>query len=143
MKTAETRKTSKNLLVILRSLVGLIGLFLLLAAFTFWPASYGVPSFNQVRAAHSRSESVLLDRHEEIIHELRTNNTARRLDWLPIQSVSPAQKKSCSSISSSGSAQAIGGGLQPFGLSDAPPHSICIYHEVGETSFLARKYKDR
>jgi len=90
MRTANTRKTSKKLLAILCGLVGLIGLFLLLAAFTFWPASDGVPSFNQVRAAHSRSESVLLDRHEEIIHELRTNNTARRLDWLPIQSISPA-----------------------------------------------------
>jgi hypothetical protein len=86
MRTAKTRKTSKKLLVILCGLGGLCGLFLLLAAFTLWPASYGVPSFNQVRAAQSRSESVLLDRHGEIIQELRTNNTARRLNWLPIQS---------------------------------------------------------
>ncbi len=49
-----------------------------------------VPSFEQVRAAHTVSESVLLDRHGEVIHEVRTDNNARRLSWVPLAQVSPA-----------------------------------------------------
>ena len=63
-----------------------LGLFL----FTFFPGKSLMPSFEEVQAAHSRSESVLLDRHGEIIQELRTDASARRLDWVAIKSVSPA-----------------------------------------------------
>jgi penicillin-binding protein 1C len=89
MKSASKHK-SKKLNALLCGLGGLGGLFLLLAILTIWPASYSVPSFNQVRAAPGRSESVLLDRHGEVIHELRTNNTARRLEWVTLQNISPA-----------------------------------------------------
>ncbi|MBZ5497324.1 MAG: penicillin-binding protein 1C [Acidobacteriia bacterium] len=63
---------------------------LIVLMFTFLPGPAGVPSFEEVRAAHSRSESVLLDRHGEIIHEQRTDSSARRLDWVPLPAVSPA-----------------------------------------------------
>ncbi len=49
-----------------------------------------MPGFEQVRAAHSRSEALLLDRRHEIIHELRVDEHGRRLDWIPLQEISPA-----------------------------------------------------
>jgi penicillin-binding protein 1C len=53
-------------------------------------SSVRFPSFREVRAAYTRSEAVLLDRHGEIIHELRVNARGRRLDWIALQDVSPA-----------------------------------------------------
>ena len=77
-----------------RILFGICGLILVAAAtllaFTLLPGNSGVPSFEQVRAAQSRSESVLVDRHGEILHEQRTNSRTRRLDWVPLSTVSPA-----------------------------------------------------
>ena len=72
--------------------LGLVGCGLILAFlwFTFYPGKLLVPSFEEVHAAHSRSESVLLDRHGEIIQELRTDTSARRLDWVPLKEISPA-----------------------------------------------------
>ncbi len=49
-----------------------------------------LPTFEQVRAAHRSSESVLLDRHGEPLHELRTDPTRRRLEWVRLDDVSPA-----------------------------------------------------
>src|SRR5512139_2496185 len=49
-----------------------------------------VPSFEEVRASHRKSDSLLLDRHGEVIHELRVNPAGRRLDWTPLQDISPA-----------------------------------------------------
>lgn len=58
--------------------------------FTLFPSGSRTPSFDLVRAAHTRSELILLDRHGEIIQERRTDNRARRLDWVPLDDVSPA-----------------------------------------------------
>ncbi|MCC6715054.1 MAG: penicillin-binding protein 1C [Gammaproteobacteria bacterium] len=44
----------------------------------------------QVRAAHQSSEARLLDRHGAIIHELRIDERGRRLEWTPIEAISPA-----------------------------------------------------
>ncbi len=49
-----------------------------------------MPSFEEVRAGHSQSESILLDRHGEIIHERRTDDSARRLDWVSLDNISAA-----------------------------------------------------
>lgn len=49
-----------------------------------------IPSFEEVRTARSRSESVLLDRNGEVIQEQRTDPSARRLDWAELDTVSPA-----------------------------------------------------
>jgi penicillin-binding protein 1C len=46
--------------------------------------------FEQVRAGYIGSESLLLDRHGEVLHELRTNDRSRRLDWVRFQEISPA-----------------------------------------------------
>ncbi|MGH8515304.1 MAG: hypothetical protein ACREV8_15460, partial [Gammaproteobacteria bacterium] len=40
-----------------------------------------VPSYARVRADYRTSEKQLLDRHGEIIHELRVDATRRRLGW--------------------------------------------------------------
>ena len=50
----------------------------------------GVPAFKEVRASHRKSDSLLLDRHGEVIHELRTNPIGRRLDWTALRDISPA-----------------------------------------------------
>jgi len=49
-----------------------------------------LPRFEQVKAAHRPSDSVLLDRHGEPLHTLRTDMKARRLAWVPLAEVSPA-----------------------------------------------------
>ena len=48
------------------------------------------PELATVRASFRSSESVLLDRHGEPLHELRTDPTRRRLEWVPLDRVSPA-----------------------------------------------------
>jgi penicillin-binding protein 1C len=49
-----------------------------------------LPEFAQVRSAHIRSDVQLLDRHGELLHELRVNASVRRLAWVPITDISPA-----------------------------------------------------
>jgi penicillin-binding protein 1C len=48
------------------------------------------PDLHAVRAGFRSSESVLLDRHGEALHELRTDPTRRRLEWVALERVSPA-----------------------------------------------------
>jgi penicillin-binding protein 1C len=54
----------------------------------------GSASFEQVRAAHLRSDGLLFDRHGEVIHELRTDERGRRLDWIRLKDISPALQSS-------------------------------------------------
>ena len=62
-----------------------------LAAALVAPASgAAVPTYDQVRKAHVSTEGVLLDRHGEVIHELRVDMHGRRLDWVTLEQVSPA-----------------------------------------------------
>ncbi|MEJ5375819.1 MAG: penicillin-binding protein 1C [bacterium] len=49
-----------------------------------------LPSFQEVRASWVSSDSILLDRHGEPIHELRKDKEQRRLEWVAIGQVSPA-----------------------------------------------------
>ncbi len=49
-----------------------------------------VPGYQKVKMAHTTSEARLLDRHGEIIHELRVDSIGRRLEWTPLAEVSPA-----------------------------------------------------
>jgi penicillin-binding protein 1C len=48
------------------------------------------PDLASVRANYRSSESVLLDRHGEALHELRTDPTRRRLEWVPLDCISAA-----------------------------------------------------
>ena len=46
------------------------------------------PSFQEVRESLETSESVLLDRNGKVLHEMRTREEERRLDWIPLKDVS-------------------------------------------------------
>ena len=52
-----------------------------------------MPSYPEVRKVYMKSDSLLLDRHGEIIHELRMDFKQRRLDWTPLRDISPALKE--------------------------------------------------
>jgi penicillin-binding protein 1C len=48
------------------------------------------PSYQAVRAAYRPSDVRLLDRSGEVIHELRIDETRRRLEWTRLADISPA-----------------------------------------------------
>ena len=52
--------------------------------------SVALPSYQDVRAARSVSDAVLLDRYREVIHELRVDPKGRRLAWTRLADISPA-----------------------------------------------------
>jgi penicillin-binding protein 1C len=52
--------------------------------------AYALPSFQEVKDSYRKSDSVLLDRHGKVIHELRTDPMGRRLDWAITEEISPA-----------------------------------------------------
>jgi penicillin-binding protein 1C len=56
-------------------------------ALASWPAP---PPFADVRAAHTPSEAVLLDRAGRLLHERRADARERRLAWTPASELSPA-----------------------------------------------------
>ncbi len=64
------------------------------SALCFFPAdAFALPSYVEVRKAYVKSDSVLLDRRGEVIHELRADPKRRRLDWTPLKDISPALKE--------------------------------------------------
>jgi penicillin-binding protein 1C len=81
------RKTLVVLLLFFICCVFLVYLFLL-------QPMPGTLSFEQVRSAHLKSDGLLLDRHGEVIHELRTDGRGRRLDWIALKDISPALQSS-------------------------------------------------
>jgi penicillin-binding protein 1C len=48
------------------------------------------PSFAAVRAAYRPSDVRVLDRHGEVVHEVRVDRSRRRLEWTPLAAISPA-----------------------------------------------------
>ncbi len=69
-------------------------LFLFSAGFLFLGGvANALPTYQEVRKSYVKSDSLLLDRHGEIIHELRTDKYRRRLDWTSLKNVSPALKE--------------------------------------------------
>ena len=75
-------------------LVFVFALCYLLPALCFFPGSaFALPSYPEVRKAYVKSDSVLLDRRGEVIHELRADPKRRRLDWTPLKDISPAFKE--------------------------------------------------
>ncbi len=72
--------------------LGLLVFALCAAAYALW-AFAGLPtlpSYEEVRQAYTKSDSLLLDRHGERIHEIRIDRDRRRLDWIPLKKISPA-----------------------------------------------------
>ena len=57
------------------------------------PSIHAMPSYQEVRRSYVKSDSLLLDRRGEIIHELRTDFKQRRLHWTPLKDISPALKE--------------------------------------------------
>ncbi len=87
MKT-EPQKTRKTRSIILLAFVCLV-FFVVIYSLLLQPLP-GIPTFEQIRASHIKSDALLLDRQGEKIHELRTNNSVRRLDWASLKDISPA-----------------------------------------------------
>ena len=52
-----------------------------------------ITTFPQVKSTHRRSDALILDRHGEVIHELRIDKTGRRLDWTELKDISPSLVK--------------------------------------------------
>jgi len=79
--------------VVRRRAPWLAGLAVVLLCLGVWdparPTEF-VPTFEQVRTSHRRSDAVLLDRNRQVIHEIRVDMNVRRLDWTPLDEVSPA-----------------------------------------------------
>ena len=47
-------------------------------------------SFNEVRTSYQPSDTLVLDRHGELLHRLRTDATVRRGQWVALADISPA-----------------------------------------------------
>ncbi len=67
-------------------------LFVLKAAITAWllTPAFGVADFDAVRADYVSSDAWLLDRHGALLDRERIDFAVRRLDWVPLEAVSPA-----------------------------------------------------
>jgi penicillin-binding protein 1C len=57
------------------------------------PNTDALPSYQDVRQSYVKSDSLLLDRHGEVLHELRTDKDRRRLDWTSLTEISPALRE--------------------------------------------------
>ena len=55
--------------------------------------AFGMPSYDEVRRTYRSSDALLLDRHGEVIHELRVDPSGRRLTWTDLADISPALVK--------------------------------------------------
>jgi len=66
--------------------------FALIAALLFCTAgsAAALPSYEQVKASNSSSDAFLLDRHGNVIQELRVDPQRRRLAWTALSEISPA-----------------------------------------------------
>jgi len=59
----------------------------------FYGNAFALPSYDGVRQSYIKSDSLLLDRHGEILHELRVDKDRRRLDWTTLVEISPALRE--------------------------------------------------
>ncbi|HVE51904.1 MAG TPA: penicillin-binding protein 1C [Ramlibacter sp.] len=63
---------------------------LLVAGLCVAPAVQALPSFDEVRREHRPSDTVVVDRHGEPLHRLRSDDSVRRGQWVGLADVSPA-----------------------------------------------------
>ena len=61
--------------------------------FLFNTTALALPTHHEVRQSYVKSDSLLLDRRGEVLHELRTDPLRRRLDWTPLKNISPVLKE--------------------------------------------------
>src|SRR4030042_6428334 len=67
--------------------------FSLILLLLFSTIAFALPTYQEVRKSFVKSDSLLLDRHGEILHELRTDKNRRRLDWTSLKEISPPLKE--------------------------------------------------
>jgi len=65
-------------------------LLLFILVFLLNASAFALPSYQEVRESYVKSDSLLLDRHGEVLYELRTDKVRRRLDWTSLKNISPA-----------------------------------------------------
>jgi len=63
---------------------------LLFALWFFHANAWTMPTYQEVRQAYVKSDSTLLDRRGQILHELRTDPDRRRLEWVSLKNISPS-----------------------------------------------------
>jgi len=80
----------RNLEIMKMSILIRTSFAVLFLSVLFCGEALGVTTFEEVRASYRKSDGLLLDRHGEVIHELRVNPGGRRLDWTSLQDISPA-----------------------------------------------------
>lgn len=72
-------------------IIGLVLLATALGLSRFYPAGeVYLPSYSDVRNEYEVSDALLLDRHGEVIHELRVDFERRKLEWTCLKDISPA-----------------------------------------------------
>jgi len=54
------------------------------------PSAFATASFAQVKAAYRPSDTLVLDRHGEVLQRVRTDSTVRKGQWTALSDVSPA-----------------------------------------------------
>jgi penicillin-binding protein 1C len=64
-----------------------VALFLIAACAT---STWAIGSFDEEKRSFTSSESLLLDRHGEVLHRLRTDSSVRRGQWVALADMSPA-----------------------------------------------------
>ncbi|WP_342621117.1 penicillin-binding protein 1C [Rhodoferax sp. GW822-FHT02A01] len=52
--------------------------------------AHALPTFDEVKQSYRPSDTLILDRHGEVLQRLRTDNTVRKGQWTALQDVSPA-----------------------------------------------------
>lgn len=62
----------------------------LAAALCAAPAARALPGFDEVRRDHQPSDTLVLDRHGELLHRLRSDDSVRRGQWVTLAEISPA-----------------------------------------------------
>jgi penicillin-binding protein 1C len=67
-----------------------VGILLSCGMFYFGVSPSYVRSFTEIRDSYKKSEACLLDRHGEVIQELRVDFEGRRLEWTELKDISPA-----------------------------------------------------
>jgi penicillin-binding protein 1C len=69
----------------------ILAVFVLILLLPLW--AHALPVYKEVRQNYVKSDSLLLDRHGVMLHELRTDKDRRRLDWTLLADKSPALKQ--------------------------------------------------
>lgn len=69
----------------------ILAIFILLLFLS--PVADALPVYKEVRQNYVKSDSLLLDRHGAVLHELRIDKRSRRLDWIGLADVSPALRE--------------------------------------------------